>query len=406
MRDEIKTPVKPARELAALRLQVVQLEEILEQRNRELKFLNQVGEVFVSTLDLDQVLTTVLEEVRHLLGVTACSAWLIDPETNELVCRQLTDPQSQIVRGWRLAPDQGLAGWVARTGQSLIVADAQSDERHFAAIDEQTGLDLHSILSVPLRVKEKVIGVIQVVDKAANRFGQADLTLLESLAATVAISIENARLYEQARRDAKTKSMLLHEINHRVKNNLSAIIGLLYAERRHAGMQDRPGYRAIMTDLINRVRGLATAHNLLSDAEWRPLRLSDLSEQIIQAALQALPPDKPVSVEVSPSPVRVTPKQANGLALIVNELATNSVKYAFQERPRGRIAVSISPGDKAVGFEFRDDGPGYPEAVLRGQRHNVGLYLVQSVVSGELDGEVTLANDRGAVTRIRFQVAE
>ena len=177
--------------------------EALRRRHRELALLHRAGQTFSSTLDLDQVLVTILEEVRRLLDVTACSVWLIDPDTEELVCRQATGPQNEIVRGWRLAPGEGLVGWVARSGESLIVPDARADERHFKDVDQQTGLGLRSILSVPLRIKKGVIGVIQVVDTEVDRFSPADLELLEPLAAAAAIAIENAQLYEQARQVPK-----------------------------------------------------------------------------------------------------------------------------------------------------------------------------------------------------------
>jgi PAS domain S-box-containing protein len=172
-------------------------EEILRQRNQELELLNRASHAFISTLDLDRVLATVLEEVRRVLGVVACSAWLVDPETGGLVCQQVTDPQGKIVRGWRLAPGQGLAGWVTQHGESLNVPDVQADSRHFKGVDQQTGLRLRSILTVPLRVKQEVIGVIQVVDAAVGRFSANHVRLVESLASTAAIAIENASLYEE-----------------------------------------------------------------------------------------------------------------------------------------------------------------------------------------------------------------
>jgi PAS domain S-box-containing protein len=175
-------------------------EEALRQRSRDLALLNRVGRVLGSTLDLDQVLVTVLEEVRRLLDVVAASVWLIEPGTDKLVCRQAVGPQSEIVRGWHLALGEGIAGWVAGSGESLIVPDTRADEHHFKGVDRQTGLALRSILSVPLRVKEDVIGVLQVVDTKVDRFGPTDLGLVESLAASAAIAIENARLYEETDR--------------------------------------------------------------------------------------------------------------------------------------------------------------------------------------------------------------
>jgi PAS domain S-box-containing protein len=379
-----------------------QFEKTLLQHNRELAMLNQAGRVLSSSLDLDQVLVFVLEEVQHLTDVLACSIWLVDPETDELVCRQVTDPQSTLVRGWRLAPGQGLAGWAVKHKQSLNVADVQTDKRHFKGVDEQTGLKLRSILTVPLQVKEKVIGVMQLVDEEVGRFNATHQTLLESLAATAAIAIQNAQWYEQARQDAETKLTLLHEVNHRIKNNLTAIIGLLYAERHHAQTKDRT-YQDILNTLINRVQGLATVHELLSASEWRSLLLSDLARQIIHAALHVLSPPQRVLVDVSPSPVEVSPAQANHLALVINELATNSLKYALPKRDKGQITVQITQEENTIWFQFQDDGPGYPEDVLNLEHKNVGLYLIQNIVHNNLHGELTLRNDHGAVTVIRFK---
>ncbi len=379
--------------------------DMLQKRNSELTLLNRAGQAFVTTLDLDQVLSTILEEVRNLLGVVACSVWLVDRETDELVCQQITDPKSEVVRGWRLAPGQGLAGWVVQNGRSLNVPDVSQEKRHFKGVDHKTGLPLRSILSVPLWVKQRPIGVIQVVDSTVNRFDSTDMRLLEALAATAAVAIENAELYEQTRLDAETKAALLHEVNHRVKNNLAAIIGILYMEKSHAQLRKQKlDYLAVLQDLINRIQGLATVHKMLSAAQWSPLPISSLATQVIESTLQALPPDKRLGFEVSPSPVEVTPKQAHHLAVVINELATNTIKYALRERQAGRMKVAIEQADGLVMLEIRDDGPGYPPEVLSMEYFNVGCDLVQTIVQKGLGGELALFNDGGAVAQIRFRV--
>ena len=172
----------------------------LQQHLHELTLLNRAGRLFTSTLNLNEVLTSVLEMVRNLLQVTSWSAWLVDPESGDLVCEQVTDPQADVVRGWRLSPGEGVAGWVVENGESLIVSDTRTDVRHYKAVDKSIGVEMRSILSVPLRVKQRTVGALQVVDTAPNRFSSADLRLLEPLASVAAIAIENAQLYEQARR--------------------------------------------------------------------------------------------------------------------------------------------------------------------------------------------------------------
>ncbi len=377
------------------------IEEALQQRNCELALLNHASQAFNSTLDLDQVLISVLSGVRYLLDITTCAIWLVDPETGDLLCRQVSGPGNATLQDRRLPMGQGVAGRAAEQGETLIVADIRTDPSFGDDLDLGPGIEPRSVLNIPLWSKHKVIGVLQVLDVTTERFNSMDATLVESLAATATIAIENARLYEEARQAVEIKSVLLHEVNHRVKNNLSAIIGLLYAEQRHAEANNQ----TTMEGLIGRVQGLVTVHQLLSSSEWLPLPLSELAKKVIDSTLQSLSPDKHVAVEVLPAPVRVNPRQANSLALLLSELATNVSKHTLVNRQTARITVRISCQEERVSLEFRDDGPGYPEAVLRLEQRNVGLYLIQALVQTDLRGELTLTNDNGAVTTLRFKVA-
>ncbi|MFQ5436020.1 MAG: GAF domain-containing protein, partial [Anaerolineae bacterium] len=356
----------------------------------------------------DQVLVTVLGELRNLLRIMACSVWLLDAKTGELVCRQSSGLKQELVLGQRLSLNKGVVGWCVRHGRSLVTANAQLDERYYARIDQSMGIDTRSLLTAPLIVQGRVIGALQALDAEIGRFDENDLALVESLAATAAFAIENARLYSQARKDAETRAVLLSEVNHRVKNNLSAIIGLLYAEHRHSDLADQPVYQSIMQDLISRVQGLATVHELLSASGWTPVSLSELAREIIQSALQGLPMDKHVHVEVGQTAVLVTPNQANYLALVLNELTTNVVKYALVGRQKGGIWLETTLRNGLITLEYRDDGPGFPPDVLadNAPRYNVGFHLLHNMVRRSLDGSLLLANGdgrSGAIATITFR---
>ena len=169
--------------------------------NRVLRLHNQASQAFNSSLKLDKVLITVLEEVRQLMGVVGSSIWLTEEETGELVCEQATGAYGDTLRGWRLAPGEGLAGWVANHGEGLIAGDSDIDERHHKKVDLQIGRDMRSILTLPLLVKGYVIGVLQLVDAEPERFDATHLTLLKPLASSAAIAIDNARLYEKGQQE-------------------------------------------------------------------------------------------------------------------------------------------------------------------------------------------------------------
>ena len=200
-------------------------EEMMRLCDLELQLHNQASQALNSSLNLDHVLVTVLEEVRGLMDVVGSSVWLTDAETGDLICRQATGAYGETLRGWRLAPGEGLAGWVARHGKSLVSQDTYTDERHYKEVDLCIGRDMHSVLTVPLRIKGDVIGAVQVVDMEAGRFEETDLKLLETLAGSAAIAIENARLYEKGQKEIairKKTEKALRESEKRYRTVLEA----------------------------------------------------------------------------------------------------------------------------------------------------------------------------------------
>jgi two-component sensor histidine kinase len=171
-------------------------------------------------------------------------------------------------------------------------------------------------------------------------------------------------------------------------------------------LKDSTIYQAITEDIIGQVQGLATVHSLLSASEWTPLHLSELTSQIVRSSLRILPHTKRISVDIPHSPVRVTPEQANNLALIINELTTNTIKYASPNLPTPlKITACISLAEDQIRFEFRDNGPGYPKAILQldPDAYSVGFEVIQNIIRKNLRGKLSLHNDQGAVTVIEFE---
>ena len=183
---------------------LIRLYEETQRRVQELAFLNEASRAVTSSLDLEQVLTTIMKEATDMLQVEATSVLLLDDEDKELVLETVVGPQAEKAKGLRLPLGQGIAGWVAREGQPLLVPDVKEDSRFYPGIDEATGFVTRSVLAVPLKVKGKVIGVIEAVNKTEGDFGQTDVELLSSMTQSAAIAIENARLYEAIEEYSRT----------------------------------------------------------------------------------------------------------------------------------------------------------------------------------------------------------
>ncbi|MCP4536892.1 MAG: GAF domain-containing protein [Chloroflexi bacterium] len=387
-----------------------------ERRLRqEADTLREAALALTSALDQPQVIERILAQLQKVVPYDTCSVQLLRKSTEhgradqfEVVGGRGFPNMSDLLGMSFVIGDDNPNSEVIRRQAPIIVADAPTEYPHFLHKPHaQAGI--HSWLGVQMGMGEELIGMITLDKQESGFYTQEHARLAQAFASQAAIAIENARLYEQAQQDAETRAVLLNEVNHRVKNNLTGILGLLYTARTSAKVSDRATYQSTMDDLIGRVRGLSTVHSMLSASEWSPLPLSDLAAKIIYASIKTLPRTKRVSVDVTPSPVRVTSDQAHNLALVINELSTNVIKYALQERDSARIAFRIAFDENVtqsaplVRCEFRDDGPGYPEDVLKMERHNVGFDLIQNIVRGSLRGDLSLYNDRGAVAILRFQ---
>lgn len=176
-------------------------EKQLQRRNQELSLISQISKMFSSTIELERVLGTVLRSVRHLLNISATSFWLLVPETGELMCRQAIGFDERHFQDWRLAPGQGITGQTAQTGKAIIVGDSRMDSRHDESFNDKSAEELRSILSIPLQVKGKVIGVLDAFDEHVDRFTKNDLRLIEPIAGAAAVAVENARLYAMAQQE-------------------------------------------------------------------------------------------------------------------------------------------------------------------------------------------------------------
>lgn len=181
----------------------------LEQRNRNLKRLNRVGQVLTSTLDMQQILERLLQTATEIIEAQDGSVWLWDQDVQGwLVCHAVSHhSQSRGLVNQKIAPGEGIAGWVALHGESAIVQDTTTDPRFLSMLNPQITTQIGSLLAVPLRVRARIIGVLEVVNKLNGSFNINDLTLVETLATSAAIAIDNAQLFAEVQRQAITDEL-------------------------------------------------------------------------------------------------------------------------------------------------------------------------------------------------------
>jgi len=377
---------------------IVRFRDAEAERQRDTHALATLLEMSLSISapgSVQDVLQAAADAARNLTQADGTSISLIAPDGEHLVTRAVS---GNLALGQVTPIKVGARGRALSSGRPFMVDDyTRWPGRSPYHQEGQFG----RVLAVPLKVGDRPLGTLGVADHVARGYWRhEEVRLLTMYAAQAALAIENANLLAQARRDAATRARLLDEVNHRVRNNLSAVMGLLYAAREGLArdpdsLQDRLG------EIVGAVRGLAEAHALLSANAWQPIPLAQLAGTVVRSAVGAGGRRLALALDVRPSEVRVNAEQAQTLALILNELATNSVKHGAATRSNLAIAVWAEETSTGIRLTYTDDGPGCDPAAY-GAPGTIGSRLVLDLVHDQLGGSVTIGRQNGFTAEIAF----
>jgi GAF domain-containing protein len=334
-------------DLAAGALEKAALYDNMQRQIQELTTLAQVSQAVTSPLYLDEMLGVVVEMATQVTQAKVCSLLLMDDTGAELVpvatqTQSPTDAQRPAIR-----VGQGITGQVAQTGQPAIIPDVQADARYlFPEMARRQGLV--SMLSVPLTVRDKVIGVLNWYTDQPHAFSQKEQVFFQTLANQTALAIENAQLVAGV--------AIVREMHHRVKNNLQTIAMLLRLQ-----MSDGPDRPAadVLPEAINRILAIAAVHETLSESGLRLVDVKNVLTHIAGTVVQNLShPNKALRVTVDGDEIILPSQAATALALATNELIQNALEHAFVERDEGSIQVQLRDEGQMLTVLVADDGVG------------------------------------------------
>ena len=180
------------------------LSNAVTKRSQELETIQRIGSALASsTFDINKVLKYTMDMIREVMNVEAGSLWFL--EKDELEIAVAFNAKIKALKKFRIKIGQGIAGYVAARGEPITVNSIERSPHFFPIVDESSGFKTRSALCVPMISQGKVIGVIEVLNKTKGDFDADDRDLLQSIATSVCIALENARLYKE------TVSMAQHE---------------------------------------------------------------------------------------------------------------------------------------------------------------------------------------------------
>jgi two-component system, sensor histidine kinase PdtaS len=382
--DEIEL-IGTIADLAAGALEKARLYDSMRRQILELRTLAEVSETLTSPLYLEQIFRLLVEMAARVFDAALCTLMLTDGGALVLAAAHPPEVESGPRPRHTLRLGEGLPGRAAASGEMVRSEDAGGDPP-FAAAEMLGRAPARSALAVPLRVRDRTLGVVTVYLDRPHAFTPPEAAMLQTLANQTALAIENAGLV--------VKSAMVREMHHRVKNNLQMIAMLLRLQMRDG--REVSG-REVLTETINRILSIAAVHEILAAEGLGMVSVREMLDRVVHTVAQTMaPPGFTLDARVSGDDVNLPTQQATSLALVVNELLQNAMEHAFAGRSHGQIVIVLMPGPQALRVEVRDDGVGLPEGFAPERSSDLGLEIVRTLVQDDLKGRIWFTNAGGA----------
>ena len=232
--------------------QVITLRDVTQEKRIALsnQVLFRIAKALHHYSGLDGLLAFITKETQNLIAVEGSSVILLDEKKKEFYFFAATYDDTEAgkkVKEIRFPVDKGVAGYVYRTGEPLIVSDTSKSPYFFHEVDEKSDYQTRNMVDVPIKIQDRMIGVLCAVNKKEGGFDQTDVDLMSTIANTAALPIENARINEELKRSYeevkslnRAKDRVIHHLSHELKTPIavmSASMGLL--KKRLSTLKDR-----------------------------------------------------------------------------------------------------------------------------------------------------------------------
>jgi len=385
----------------------------LQTRLARLESLLVLSRVLTSTLDLPTLLDLIVRAAREMTDCEGSSLLLMDSKSGELYFEAASGGAEDIKRV--VVPlDSSVAGWVCRTGVPLLIADTSQDERFYKQADAQSSFTTRSILAVPLKVKDKIIGCLEAVNKATGgTFSTDDTETLTTLASQAAVAIQNARLFEQ--------SDQISEMVHELRTPLTGIVA--YSELLlHPGLKPEMVAESVRTiheesvrlaQFINDFLDLARLESGRTRIALQPVDMRHLVHEAAQILRPQTSQRRLTLEEHVPPDLPMVKGDPQRLKQIILNLGSNAVKY---NRDGGRVDIAVGIENQWLRVEIKDTGKGIPPDALPhifekfyrvpdsegwAQGTGLGLSIVRQLIESH-GGHIQAESELGIGTTVTF----
>ncbi len=391
----------------------------LVKKTRYLNVINSFAEGFLKANSVDEIVWMVAREAIGKLGYEDCVVYLFDENNEYLIQKAAWGPKNPIEfdihHPIKLKPGLGIVGSVARSGIGEIVNDTTKDDRYF--LDDQSRL---SEITVPIIADGKVIGIIDSENRQKNFYSSDDLKTLTTIASMTSsrlaqafamekLNLQQKMLEETVRSKTKElqialnhlqitnvklsssndeKGILLKEVHHRVKNNLQIITSLLSLQS--FSIEDQKT-KDLFDNSQYRINAMALIHEMLYQSDnLSMINYADYLKRLINNLVTTFKGiDYNIKILMDITDMYLSIDTAIPLGLMINEIITNSLKYAFTDNKQGTLYLKIFEKNQQGQYimEIGDDGPGYSDDILKTRKKSLGMQLIYKLIQ-QINGEI------------------
>lgn len=336
--------------------------EIKTQRLDSYLRLIDIARDLASTLDLDVLLNRIVQAAASITAAEAASILLYDNTSRQLYFQVATNIDEPTLRGLVVPLEGSIAGWIVTNCKPVRIDNVHEDARHYGDIEHTTGVPTNSILGIPLITKNKVVGVLEVINKQHGKFTVGDENLLSVLGAQAAVAIENARLFQQ--------SDLISEFVHELRTPLASLSTATYLLLRPEISQEQQ--EQIVTNIHNETLRLnALASSFLDLARLESGRVQfrkstfnvmDLLHECTDIMASKADEDRIQIKVIEPEGLTLLEADRDKIKQVILNLLSNAIKY---NRKNGSVILKIDTQDESkLVISVQDTGVGIPEDAI------------------------------------------
>jgi signal transduction histidine kinase len=408
--------------------------QALQRKIDVLGQLVEVSRVMNSTLALKPLLDFIMQAATEITDTEAASILLVDPRTQELRFEASIGSDAEELAGIVVPREGSIAGTIISEDRALVIDDVARDPRHFQGVDEKVSFQTRSLLGVPMRFKDRLIGVLEVLNKREGAFDDGDVRHITILASQAAVAIENAQLvtalqkaYDDLSKLDKLKSDFIAVASHELRTPLGVILGYASFLKEDAEGQVGQHADAVLGSALHMRALIESMENLqyvqINESEL-DIRAVPVGNIVRVAYTDVLPlaqeREELVSLEMPDYEIAVL-ADARLMALALSNVLNNAVKFT----PRGgQIFITVEEHPTEARISVRDTGVGLPpdqqEAIFKQfyqvedpmtRRHGglgLGLAITQAVIErhgGRIWAE-SPGKDQGSTFTLTIPLAE